>query len=251
MMRNDLLAKVSENASQLEKAAAQVLREAMDNITVHPCDEGDDSVAARSLPESMQKLLTALTGHDPFARQASVPELNISPSVGAAERPAVSVTPVVDEKGNITHCNIVVGGKTLVANLDQSSTDLREYILDECDELELTVEEVMTVTRASRKQMEREAERVKAVLETLPAGHVAQMEGGLSFWLNSEGSLVWVEWVNFGVTNASEVYPGDITSVGEIDTEELYSIAQNIRDWLVSPKTVEVDIIWLRETENN
>lgn len=251
MMRNDLLATVLIDSSPLEKAAALVLREALDGISVHPCDEGDDVVAARSLPESMQYLLKALTGHDPFARYESVPVANLAPSEAVVERPVVTVTPVVDDNGDITHCDIVVGEKTLVGRLDQTSTDLREYILDECEELELTVDEIMTVTRASRKQMEREAERVKVVLEGLPAGHVAQMEGGLSFWLDKDGNLAWLEWVDFGVINPSEVYPGDIGSVGEIDTDELYAMAQHIRDWLASPKTVEVDIIWLREAENN
>ena len=251
MMRNDLLVNVLIDSSPLEKAASLVLREALDGITVHPCDEGDDVVAARSLPESMQYLLKALTGHDPFARNAQqAPEPVASPEP-VKERPAVKVERVVDANGDITHCNITVGEKVIEASLNQGSTDLREMILDECDELELTVEELMTVTRASRHQMVRESERVKLVLEKLPLGHVAKMADGLSMWIDSKGALVHADWVEFGVSLASEVNPGPIGDIGEIDTEELYSVAQIIRDWLASPKIVEVDIIWLRETEKH
>ncbi|MFW5301080.1 hypothetical protein ACOAMY_17305 [Pseudomonas aeruginosa] len=63
-MKRDLLASVSANASPLEKTAAQVLREALDRIPVHPCDEGDDAVAAKQLAPEMQALLQALTGVD-------------------------------------------------------------------------------------------------------------------------------------------------------------------------------------------
>jgi hypothetical protein len=250
-MRNDLLVNVLIDSSPLEKAAGLVLREALDGVTVHPCDEGDDVVAARSLPESMQHLLKALTGHDPFARHAQpIPEQVTAPAP-IKDRPVVTVVPVVDANDDITHCNITVGDKVIEASLNQCSTDLREMILDECDELELTVDEIMTVTRASRRQMVRESERVKLVLEKLPPGHVAKMADGLSLWIDSKGALVHADWVEFGVSQASEVYPGPIGEIGEIDTEELYGVAQIIRDWLASPKTVEVDIIWLRETEKH
>lgn len=257
-MRNDLLVNVLIDSSPLEKAAGLVLREALDGITVHPCDEGDDAVAARSLSEPLQYLLKALTGHDAQARyvapavSAEVPAIHqVAPSEPVQERPVVTVEPVVDDNGDITHCNITVGDKVIVASLNQASDDLSEMIRDECEELELTIPELMAVNRASRRQMVRESERVKVVLDQLPAGHVAKMEDGLSFWIDSNGALVHADWVEFGVSNASEVYPGGIDGIGEIDTEELYAVAQHIRDWLASPKTVEIDIIWLRETENN
>lgn len=63
-MKCDLLASVGANASPLEKAAKQVLREALDGIEVHPCDEGDDAVAAKLLSPELQALLQALTGHN-------------------------------------------------------------------------------------------------------------------------------------------------------------------------------------------
>lgn len=251
MMRNDLLVNVLIDSSPLEKAAGLVLREALDGVIVHPCDEGDDVVAARSLPESMQYLLKALTGHDPLARPAQPNQEQVTAPEPVKERPVVTVVPVVDANDDITHCNITVGDKVIEASLNQCSTDLREMILDECDELELTVDEIMTVTRASRRQMVRESERVKLVLEKLPPGHVAKMADGLSLWIDSKGALVHADWVEFGVSQASEVYPGPIGEIGEIDTEELYGVAQIIRDWLASPKTVEVDIIWLRETEKH
>lgn len=63
-MKRDLLASVGANASPLEKAAKRVLREALDCIEVHPCDEGDDAVAAKQLPPELHALLQALTGHN-------------------------------------------------------------------------------------------------------------------------------------------------------------------------------------------
>lgn len=59
-MRNDLLANIGADATPLAQAAKLVLREALDNIQVHPCDEGDDAVAARQLPVEMLALLNAL-----------------------------------------------------------------------------------------------------------------------------------------------------------------------------------------------
>ncbi|MDT8925201.1 hypothetical protein RBE51_20625 [Pseudomonas taiwanensis] len=63
LMKRDLLASVSQNASPLELAAKQVLRGALDDVMVHPCDEGDDVIAAKRLSPEMQALLKALTGH--------------------------------------------------------------------------------------------------------------------------------------------------------------------------------------------
>ncbi len=41
-------------------AAKTVVREALDSVSVHPCDEHDDEVRARQLPDYMQKLYRAL-----------------------------------------------------------------------------------------------------------------------------------------------------------------------------------------------
>ena len=65
-MRRDLLAAVGTNASPLELAAKQVLREALDRVELHPCDRGDDAVAAKQLSPEMQALLLALVGHNEF-----------------------------------------------------------------------------------------------------------------------------------------------------------------------------------------
>lgn len=61
-MRFDLLACIGDDATPLEAASKAVLRDALDDVQVHPCDEGDDRVAARSLSEPMKGLLLALTG---------------------------------------------------------------------------------------------------------------------------------------------------------------------------------------------
>lgn len=65
-MKHDLLASVSVSASPLERAARDVLREALDSVDLHPCDEGDDAIAAKQLSPVLQALLTALTGHKAF-----------------------------------------------------------------------------------------------------------------------------------------------------------------------------------------
>lgn len=59
-MPNDLLANIGADASPLAQAAKLVLRAALDNIEVHPCDEENDAVTAKQLPVEMQALLQAL-----------------------------------------------------------------------------------------------------------------------------------------------------------------------------------------------
>lgn len=63
-MKRDLLVAVGANASPLEQAAKRVLREALDRVEVHPCDEGDDAIAAKQLSPEMQALLQALIGQN-------------------------------------------------------------------------------------------------------------------------------------------------------------------------------------------
>ncbi|MCR7873197.1 hypothetical protein ACVXHM_16735 [Pseudomonas aeruginosa] len=63
-VKRDLLAGIGEGSSPLEHAAKQVLREALDRVEVHPCDRGDDAVAAKELSPELQALLQALTGHN-------------------------------------------------------------------------------------------------------------------------------------------------------------------------------------------
>jgi hypothetical protein len=58
------MARTTAGNDLLQRAASVVLREALDDITVHPCDEGDDRVSSRQLPMSMQQLLFALTGYE-------------------------------------------------------------------------------------------------------------------------------------------------------------------------------------------
>lgn len=166
-------------------------------------------------------------------------------------RPQVKVTPVIDQNGDITHCNITVGDKTIVAELSQGSSDLHEMVRDEFDDLELTVEETMTVTRASRKQIHIEADRVKTILEKLPHGNVAAMGGGLFLWIDTKGSLVHADWIELEKTEPADVNAWGLDGIGEIDTDELYEVAQHIRDWLAAPETVLVDTAWLKATEQN
>ncbi|HDU2622418.1 TPA: hypothetical protein RE968_003383 [Pseudomonas aeruginosa] len=59
-IKRDLLASIGADASPLAQAAKKVLREALDRVEVHPCDEGDDTIAAKQLPPEMQALLQAL-----------------------------------------------------------------------------------------------------------------------------------------------------------------------------------------------
>lgn len=63
-MTRDLLEAVGANASPLEQAAKQVLREALDRVELHPCDQGDDAIAAKQLSPEMQALLQALIGNN-------------------------------------------------------------------------------------------------------------------------------------------------------------------------------------------
>ncbi|EKC4076496.1 TPA: hypothetical protein OXB29_004898 [Escherichia coli] len=62
-MKRDLLESIGLDASPLELAAKAVLRGELDRVEVHPCDEGDDVVAARHLTQEMKILLSALTGY--------------------------------------------------------------------------------------------------------------------------------------------------------------------------------------------
>lgn len=162
-------------------------------------------------------------------------------------RPAVTVEPIVTESCDISHCRITVGSRSFDALFTQASSDLKEMILDATD-VRLTTEEIMTVTRASRRQMEREADRLKAVLQNHPAGTVAQVDGGMFFWLSAKGDLLWEQWMTLD-GDPAEFTPGYITCIGEIDTEELHEVAQGIRSWLANPRTDRADLQWLRRAE--
>jgi len=64
-MKYDLLASVGEDASPLAIAAKRVLRTALDEVQTHPCDQGDDLVAAKSLSPEQTGLLEALIADYP------------------------------------------------------------------------------------------------------------------------------------------------------------------------------------------
>ncbi|RRW39784.1 hypothetical protein EGJ52_23470 [Pseudomonas luteola] len=164
-------------------------------------------------------------------------------------RPAVIVQKVLNSRGDISHCRIQIGPATLIAPFSESFEAL-EARVKKATGIELTVAEVMAVTAASREQMEREALRLKEALLPLPPGTVANVEDGLFFWINTRGELVWADCIP-GQDNPAQVYPGLITCIDEIDTHELYAIAQSIRMWLAIPAFIHVDAGWLIRTEIN
>ncbi|WP_434136964.1 hypothetical protein JQR88_24530 (plasmid) [Pseudomonas luteola] len=150
-----------------------------------------------------------------------------------SKRPAVIVEKVLNSRGDISHCRIQIGLATLIAPFSEGFEPLEERV-KKVTGIELTVAEVMAVTAASREQMEREALRLKEALLPLPPGTVANVEDDLFFWINSRGELVWADCIP-GQDDPTQVYPGLITCIGEIDTLELYAI----------PTFIHVDAGWL------
>lgn len=68
-LEDDLTFKVSEahvitmgKLMALQEAVQAVLREELDGVRVHPCDENDDKVKARGLPPLMQRLYEVFHG---------------------------------------------------------------------------------------------------------------------------------------------------------------------------------------------
>jgi hypothetical protein len=57
----DVAVTLARHILQLEAAARLVLREALDDVPVHPCDVEDDAVRAKGLPEPMANLYAAVT----------------------------------------------------------------------------------------------------------------------------------------------------------------------------------------------
>lgn len=160
-----------------------------------------------------------------------------------ATRPAVTVTPITNEAGDLTHCEVRIGEAVVVASFSEPHTELTTRVQDATG-VDLTVSEVMTVTTASRRQMEREAGRLKAAMFAMPAGAVAIVDGGMYFWLDAEKELVWDQWIILG---KGEITPSFISCIGEIDTEELWDLAESIRNWLARPRTEQVDLQWLHK----
>ncbi|ASJ88765.1 hypothetical protein ACEP6V_21150 [Pseudomonas aeruginosa] len=155
-------------------------------------------------------------------------------------RPAVTVTPIEDNDGNLTHCVIKIGDIEMQAPFDEGHTALSNRVDDETG-VELTCNEIMTVTNASRQQMEREYARIKPLLEEQPAGTVA-VAGDMFFWLDAENEVVWDQWITI---NKGSLNPGTADCIGEIDTDELYELAEKIRSWLKAPQYQQADVAWL------
>lgn len=157
--------------------------------------------------------------------------------------PTVTVTPISNDANDLTHCEIRIGEKVITALFTEPHTELAARV-QEIAEVELTVDEIMTVTQASRHQMEREGERLKTTLLAMPACTVACVDGAMYFWLDTEKRLAWEQGITIG---EGELNPGDISDIGEIDTEELWELAVSIRKWLREPVTVQADLQWLHQ----
>ncbi|WP_326430307.1 hypothetical protein VQ574_21530 (plasmid) [Stutzerimonas frequens] len=162
-------------------------------------------------------------------------------------RPAVKIESVLNEDGDITHCTIAIGEVTLDAPFTEASAELSERVMDATD-VELNVTEVMAVTRASRAQLARELKRVEDVLREMPAGTLAKLPGQeLTCWVDQEaGELRWVQYETFD-KKPSGLSPSTIDCFGEIDTEELWEVADACRRWLKDRLCVTVDPAWLAE----
>lgn len=156
-------------------------------------------------------------------------------------RPTVTVTPIANATGDLTHCEIKIGESIIKALFTEPYTELIARAHDATGVF-LTVSEVMAVTSASRHQMEREAERLKASLLALPAGTVAIVDGGMFFWLDDEQELVWEQWITLG---EGVLTPAYISCIGDIDPEEIGEVAESVRKWLREPRTEQADLQWL------
>lgn len=150
-------------------------------------------------------------------------------------RPKVRVEKVFCDRGvDIIHCLVHVGGRSYKAPFDEVSSTLRDRIFLGSG-VELTVSEMMTVTNAAREQLENEASYLRDYLMTQPAGTIAVLVNDLALWLAAGKEIVWAQDVTFGQTRPDEVFPTPIEDIGQIDTEELYELSQNIRNWLKAP----------------
>lgn len=158
-----------------------------------------------------------------------------------ASRPPVTITPIADEAGDVQHCEINVGGVVLIAPFTYDSSTLKAIFEDQFG-FELTVDEVMTVTQASQDQLNRECNRLQVVLMELPAGSVARVVDTY-YWLDADNGLLWDQYLVIGAEQGPE--GRDISCIGPLDTEELWQIAEQVRDWLKSPQVITADPAWL------
>lgn len=91
-----------------------------------------------------------------------------------------------------------------------------------------------------------EAERLKQALSAFPAGTVAVLKDQLFFWLDDKQDLVWDQYITVG---EGTICPGLISCIGEIDTDELWAVAESIRQWLREPVSVQADLKWLSQAK--
>ena len=55
-----LIPATAARVNAVEAAALAVLREALDNVEIHPCDQHNDDIKAKQLSEPLQKLYFAM-----------------------------------------------------------------------------------------------------------------------------------------------------------------------------------------------
>lgn len=56
----------------------------------------------------------------------------------------------------------------------------------------------------------------------------------------------WAQYENFD-TRPEDLIPASIECIGEIDTDELWEVAEECRKWVAAPVTQQVDPSWLEE----
>ncbi len=165
-------------------------------------------------------------------------------------RAQVSVRRItVAETGDISHCEIDVGGKVLVAPLNEPATKLRNRVEDETG-VQLETRDVMAVWAAAKEQLLREGKRLEQVLSKLPEGAVANIAGSSThYWLSADGELLWSQTVPAAAVGKAEVCPRYIDDITEIDTDELTGVAEELRQLALNPTHQVRDIDWLRGCE--
>lgn len=158
-------------------------------------------------------------------------------------RPPVSITPVITPLNDISHCIITIQGVTYIARLNESSTALRDRVLEASGVL-MSDSEMLIVKNSSFHQLKREVARLEDFLQSLPTGAVAKTRESMCWWIHHDNQMVWVK----DMVLAAPVHTlktRRIEDLNHMDTDEMYAIAQAIRGWLKSPLPIMVDIDWL------
>ncbi|WP_124128486.1 hypothetical protein [Pseudomonas aeruginosa] len=164
-----------------------------------------------------------------------------------ASRPAVSVVPVTNVAGDITHCLITVGVQEIEAPFSLSHTQLEHLVLEQAG-LTLAGEEISVVYAASRRQMENASRKLAAALKDMPVGTVAKANADMYYWLDSEGDLRWAQRLNIGGA-PNMVDAAYIEDIGDIGIDEFHQNASHMEEWVANPTTIQACPEWLRAIE--